>query len=520
MMWRLVHVPSSHSDPRARPPRRPTLRFDAVSAGLGLIAIAAAAAALAARWGHSLNVDEPFTALAVAQPLPSLLETLRHDNTPVTYVALKIWSRLAGDSELALRSLMAASYAVAVLATGMAGLRLGGARSGLAAALLVASSGSVGLLHAATIRPYALLCLFSALAAQQLMAQVRSQTDVSGPRWVALTATHLLGLFTHPIYVFLALGSAAAVLIARGSRGRALATTGLVATAIYVAAWGWMLRATLSLPATAWLATPHSLDLWNAYLAIWGNRNGFLLVGAALALLTASGAARRLFEDDAIRIVALTAAFALAGPFVVSYVKPVFHLTRTPTLALPFVALTAAGILTALGSRTLIAVLGLSLALGGWQYVAASRRHGDPDPTRQSLAQVLARARCGDVLISAGLSYAPMEYYLRRLAAPQCISHQVFPAEVSAHPGWLDAAAFAREGAAYQAEAAAAAERFARSTGRVFAFTKSRGLGADVSELLARELAVKLRPEESLPLRGAFFDRVTEYVSPAEASRR
>jgi uncharacterized membrane protein len=101
--------------------------------------------------------------------------------------------------------------AMAVFATGLAGGSLGGRRCGLLAAVLVASSGSVGLLHAATIRPYALLCLVSALSAGVLIASLRAQPHVSPRRWMALTMIHLLGLLTHPTYVFLALGSAAAV---------------------------------------------------------------------------------------------------------------------------------------------------------------------------------------------------------------------------------------------------------------------------------------------------------------------
>ena len=520
MMWAVVHVQSSHPDPRSRAPHSPARRFNWVVAVLGVIAILAATAALWARGGHSLNVDEPFTALAVAQPLSLLSDTLRHDNTPATYVALKLWTWFAGDSELAMRSLMAVSYAGAVLFTGIAGIGLGGARCGLVAAVLVASSGGVGLLHAATIRPYALLCFVSAVTAQLSVTPIRRQTLTSRRRWMAPTVTHLLGLFTHPIYVFLALGSAAASWIALGSRGSTLATTGIVAVAIYILSWGWMLRATLGLPTTAWLASPHLIDLWNAYLGIWGNRGGFLLVGAALALVTASGAARRLLQDEAARLVALTAMFAFAGPFLVSYIKPIFHLTRTPTLALPFIALTAACILATLGTRTLSAVIGLSFALSGLQYVAASRRQGDPDPTRESLAQVLAEARCGDVLISAGLSYAPIEYYRRRLEAPQCIAHRAFPAEVSVHPGWLEPGAVARQGAALEAEAEATAVSFAQSSGRMFVFTKARGLGADVSELLARELAARLRSEATMRLRGAFFDQVTVYASTAEVPRR
>jgi hypothetical protein len=406
---------------------------------------------------------------------------------------------------------MAFGYGVAVLAAGLAGVLIAGARCGVVAAVLMASSGSVGLLHAATIRPYALLSLFSAISAYQLSARLRSPQPAPRLHWIGLTATHLLGLFTHPIYAFLALGMSAATWIAGGSRHRLVAIPGILALAIYAATWGWMVSATLGLPTTAWLTAPRLVDLWNAYLGIWGNRNGCLLAGASLALLTASGNARRLLENHSLKVVALTAAFVVLAPFIVSFVKPVFHPTRTLTLALPFIALTAAAILSTLGTRVLNVVLGASFVLAGLQHVGASRRHGDPDPTRQSMAVILTKAQCGDVLLSAGLSYAAMAYYFDRLHAPACVSHQVFPREMSVHPGWLDDAAFARNAGAYQGEVAALAEQVAKTSRQAFAFTKRRGTGADVGEMLSRELGTKLDHTMTVGLRGAFFDQVMIY---------
>jgi hypothetical protein len=517
MMGKIVHERSHPPDPLRRELREPARRGDLGLAVLGAIAFCSTGAALAARWHHSLNVDEPFTALAVTRSFSTLLDVLRHDNTPVTYVAAKLWVTFAGDTEPALRSLTAVSYGAAVFLTGLAGRSLGGLRCGIVAALLVASSGRVGLLHAATLRPYALLTLFSALSAWLLIPAVSEERRAGRARWLALTAVHLLGLFTHPIYLFLALGSAAGVWIVRGDRGRALAMTGVAAVAVYVASWGWMLWATLRLPATAWLATPHSVDLWNAYLGIWGNRNGVLLAGSVLALLTAPGAARRVARNDGLRLVVVTAIAALAAPFLVSLMKPVFHVTRTPMLALPFLALAAAGVLTTLGTRLLVTILGVSFVLGAWQFVAASRR-SDPDPTRASLAQVLAQARDGDVLVSSGLSYAPVEYYRRRIGDGPRVSHEAFPAEIAQHPGWIDSRAVAHERVRYEAEAAATASRLAQSGARVFVFTKSGGIGADVGELLTGALTGVLRAEASLQVRGAFFDRVTLYVGRADRS--
>jgi len=480
-------------------------------AALLLISAAAAAGALLARWDHSLNVDEPFTALALAQPLPALLETLRHDNTPAMYLALKAWTTAAGESETALRSLSALFFGLTVLVTGLAGFELGGTRCGGLASLLVATSGRVGLLHAATVRPYALAGLLAATAAWLTIAAIRRGSRGRGVLWTALVVTHLVGLFTHPVYVFMAIGSAAAAGAALGSRGRPFAVAALAALGIYGVTWGWMVRATMMLPATAWLAPPHPIDLWNSYLSLWGNRNGFILAGATIALLTATGAWTRILGDPLVRFAGFIAAFATIGPFAASYVRPVFHATRTPTLALPLIALTVAVIVARLGTRILAVLLAGSLVVGGAQYVSASRRAGDPDPTRASVARVLEGARCGDVLISAGLSYAPITYYLDRLDAAACIAHAPFPREIALHPGWIDAAAVARDRDGYEREAASIATQLARSADRVFVFSKRQGIGAQAGELIGAELSRGRPLLETLPLRGAFFDRVLVY---------
>ena len=128
-----MHDQTPPGDPRDGRAHRPVQPVGFEFA-LAAIAAGATAAALAARWNHSLNVDEPFTALAVQRPLGLLPDVLRHDNTPVTYVALKVWTMVAGESEVAMRLLMAASYGLAVFVTCLAGRSVAGTAGGLVAA--------------------------------------------------------------------------------------------------------------------------------------------------------------------------------------------------------------------------------------------------------------------------------------------------------------------------------------------------------------------------------------------------
>ena len=145
-------------------------RSDGAGTGFGvcLVLVATCGVVLAAwaRHGFSLSVDEPFTALAAQRSLVSLKEEIwPHDNTPVSYVVLKAWSAIGGTSEMSLRAPFLLAYGVAVIFAGLAARAAGGTAAGLMAAVAVASSGRLGLLHAATARPYALLCTLSAAVA-------------------------------------------------------------------------------------------------------------------------------------------------------------------------------------------------------------------------------------------------------------------------------------------------------------------------------------------------------------------
>src|SRR5262249_19444412 len=125
-------------------PRRPPAGGDGATRAL-TVSIAAGAVALAAiaSFHHDLAIDEPFTALAIAQP-SALGTTLVHDNVPLYYVLLLGWTRLFGQSALALRAMSMAAFAGAILFTAAAARR-----AGPLAATLVACSVAFGLQPAA-----------------------------------------------------------------------------------------------------------------------------------------------------------------------------------------------------------------------------------------------------------------------------------------------------------------------------------------------------------------------------------
>src|SRR5262249_23290210 len=109
-----------HADGPARrdaacDPRRPAAGGNgATRAVIGPIAAGAVGRGAIASFHHDLAIDEPFTALAIAQP-SALGATLIHDNVPLYYVLLLGWTRLFGQSAFALRALSMAAFAGAIL---------------------------------------------------------------------------------------------------------------------------------------------------------------------------------------------------------------------------------------------------------------------------------------------------------------------------------------------------------------------------------------------------------------------
>lgn len=477
------------------------------------VALLSASAAVFLRWGHSLSVDEPFTARALTLPWADLTDVLRHDNIPTTYLLLGTWARVAGHSELALRVLFIAAFAVAILLTGDAARRIAGAAAGVFAAMLVGASGNVGMMHAATIRPYALLMLVAALVLWLTLASL-SENNVTRRRSmfaVLVGIAHLTGLFTHPIYVFFLLAWMMAVLLLTHAPRRALLLAGTAAPVIYLALWWPMLRATMALPATQWMAPPVTVDLWNAWLGIWGNRTGFMLLGAIVALVAVAGRGTFARIDRVVLFAAICGAATLLLPFAVSFWRPVFHLTRTASVALPAIALAVAMVFNRLAPPRLTVVFTLIVAAAGVQFVFANRSYGDPSPTRQSVQEVLNQTQCGDSLVLGGLSFAAVSYYLDRLGAPACLKVESFPAGVVEHPGWIDDEAAMQDPSGLSEEAAQMAARLQSTRGRVWLFGKVRGVGQPASDAATAALTERLQLEKTLALRGAFFDVVRVY---------
>lgn len=474
------------------------------AAGVFVIVLAAAGQAALVGLHKDLALDEPFMANAVAHPA-DLWPTLVHDNVPLAYALLLVWTRLFGSSAFALRALSMAAFGGAAAFTGVAARRAGSIRTGWLAALLVACSAPIGLALAATARPYALLALFAAMTLWAAVRADRGPDTASGAALLVLA--HLLGLFTHPVFLFASAASALAGALC-GRRRRLLAGAPIGAIVVYLAAWGAVLRQTLALPATSWMTRPGIEPLLAGGTSLWGSRNGFVLAGIVLALVAVRGAAVTRLLTRHTAFAGLTAILTIGGTILASQFKPVYFAGRTPILILPAAAMTVAAVIVELGTPTLAGLAAVIVLSASIRYTLQAWRAPDPAPTRASLAEVTARASCGDTILAAGLSYAALTYYAVPAGLRPCVSIQPFPREVRDHPGWLDLSPGfeARLQAAALSDAAALPE-----TGTIWIFTARHGIGMEHGEAIVHQVGQRRRQRETLPLRGTFFDEVAAY---------
>lgn len=470
---------------------------------LAIVLLAVVQAVLVSLRGE-LDVDEPFMAAALTRP-DDLPATFVHDNVPLAYLLLLGWTTLAGFSTFALRSLSILAFAAAVVVTARVAHR-GGTQAGWIAGLLVACSAPLGLDHAATARPYALLMLWAALA---LWATLRADEHASPWRGaLLLLLVHLFGLFTHPVFVFVCAAAAVAGALF-GRRRTLLAATPIAAVAVYVLGWWPVLQQTLALPTTSWMPRPTLDDLVGGYTIMWGNRNTYLFAGMVAALVAVRGAAARRLLTRQTGIALVIAVFSLGGAYAVSQVKPVYIAMRTPVIALPALSVGLAGVLVPLGTPLLHAGIALLLVSASGRYAIERWRAPDPAPTRASLALVAERARCDDTIVATGLSYAPLTYFAPSAGLPGCIPIVPFPPEVLKHPGWLDRTPGFADRA--RSIAPAVVDRIS-PRGRAWVFLTRRGVMSEEGQAFVEALSSGWTLEETLELRGALFDHVQVFV--------
>jgi hypothetical protein len=385
--------------------------------------------------GKAFTSDEVWSIRAVAQPFAGMLETLRADvHPPLYYLLLAAWRPLAGDGEIALRTLSIALYLAAGLAIAWFSRRLfGGSSWPTAAALLLASP--LALVAAQYVRMYSLLLLAGTFSTGAWLLLNR-RTGGERRMWLLYIAANACGVFTHVWFFFQLLGQGVAQLVLypplrlwrfAAAVAVSLAPLGVLWLPVLVDQVGRTSQA------LAWVPEPGVGLLGEALLL----QAGLACLLAPLPLWLAwrrkpwreVAPGRRLSHP--VSAATLVFAVALLAPFLLSYWKPVFS-ARFTVVALPALALAGAGAVSSCCGPAFARLL-----LGAAVIVSLGANLTSNACDSRNAARFLARhAGPGDLVVFTNLSRLPVEHYLNRLSPQRPWQATSFPAAIDQHPGY------------------------------------------------------------------------------------
>lgn len=400
-------------------------------AGVGAAIGAAAALRLGGLDREGLWLDELFTARVVGrESWAGLVDELAGDvHPPLYYALLRLFTALAGDSDVALRAPSAIAGVLAVAGVYRLGRRLAGTGVGLAGAwLLAVAPFAVALDREA--RSNALLALLGVVG-----ANLAADALTGGPRrtaaWAVLVAALL---WTHPFGGFVA----AALLgwVALEDRGVARAWLGgAVAGAVAFLPWVGVLAAQLGrFRAAPWYGAPSPDALGWLWLGLGADHTGpavLLALGVALALARgAAPAAGTLVASGLVAVVLLPQALSLG-------VAPVLR-DRNVIALLPWICVAAGAGWASLAPRRL-AVAGLAVAVGasGLTAVTLSHARARGEQWREAAEAVAAGWREGDRMYAVHPQL--WRHYLPDAIAPDALPDDpgALVADLDAPRSWL-----------------------------------------------------------------------------------
>lgn len=440
-----------------------------------LLLLLALAAALRFAWlgAEELWLDEAQTVSAASRDLPSLGRTFA---PPALYwVVLRSWLALFGAGEVALRSLSALFGVLTVPALYALARGLVGEAAARWAALFAAVT-PLAVFYAREGRAYAMLSFLGLVAVWSLE---RALTGAASGRYqvvhalsvLAGTYTHYLGALLLPVNVLQVALSGRRAEPRRWAFSLAIVVAGLLPwpglasreLAGASSALGWL--------APFWEAYPPALAVPRTLLALLPGGAvppfvGLRTIGALqvpLALAGVALAAATFWPGEnrwlarvppgARGLAAVYCFVPLGLMFVYSWRIPVYAVGRSDFLVFPAFCLLAgigvARIRPWSGRALALALFGVAAGTTLAAYYTAPVRVHE----RVAYRALASRVERGDVVICTDLTRPTAEYYLGR-AVPG-LRFASYPAELAAHPAFIDRKALAADPGRLAADAAA-----------------------------------------------------------------
>jgi hypothetical protein len=334
---------------------------------------------------------------------------------------------------------------------------------------------------------------------------------------------NLLGLLTHPIFIFFMVACNAIVLFRSRHEFCIVSVCNLSTMGLFLILWGPFLFYSIGLPATRWMEVPDLRDLLQGYLNLWGDGPTLFLAGfIVVASVWNRRAARGFLLSPLGLVVGGMLMVSSLLPFLVSQYKPVYIDFRTPSLFFPTACVVVALLIARFRPFWLTLVVLVSIlviaVIGPLAEMAQPPSEQSP---RSSIEYVLGNAKRGDVLISGGLAVNEVTYYMRRRNTPSGIQHAVFPQSMIEHPGWMDPASLLANSGELAREAKALVKRVnerLEGHNRIWFFYEIDSPRQVILDILKRQLdqeMVLIRTEERS---GSFFDAVAIYAAKKRSS--
>ena len=458
----------------------------------------------------ALRSDEVWSVETASHSFGQMMAELKDDvHPPLFYLLLFPWMRLVGTSEVAIRALSGLLFVLAVWTVYKWAETLGGPRAGLLSAAIFLSC-PLSLVAAQLARMYSLLLLASALSTWMYWNVFVGGKQRYLPWWAA---ANVVGSMTHVWFFFLLFAQGMHWLLWRRKDGLRFALGGAVSLTPYGLLWLPVLIRQLrkSSEATAWLEVPGLTDLEQLAFFYGG------VFALALPWLLYQRFRAKTKEGQPVLGLLTILAVALAVPFAVSQVKPMFY-ARFTVIGLPIFAV-AMGTWLARVCTWRVSVFLVGVTAAGSVYAAVYPTACDA----QSAARLLAKQSGGSTAIFTALSRQPVDYYLKRSSGAPRLHETSFPAEIDAHPGYEGKVLAPERVTRYEIEAGELVRNLKLQHTRVFYF---HGFHPELDQLLLPKLEREFHavPDQGVKCKSAncyytkisVFEPITPVIIPLE----
>jgi len=295
-------------------------------------------------------------------------------------------------------------------------------------------------------RGYTMAVWLGLLSWYWFMCLVKQSSSEDGWWYMGVTA---VALYLHPWMAFVVASQVTVFLFARGlalvpwRRGWWLVGLGIVSVP-----WAGLMIYQSRLGISSWIS-PVDMSVLRDSLGYLVFRMGWVYL--LITLVVMGIWLRRWYEEGLLAwsklevflvwslVIASIEPLILA--WLVSLIRPLYVPGRYEVIVLPYLLLLLAYFWSSVRWRHWWLVIGVVLALGGWQAAGQERALAQELASNDEtvVQYVLKEATSEDMVVTSDLSYATVKYYLdEHITESGELRLLAFPPEVAKHPGWLD----------------------------------------------------------------------------------